>query len=102
MSEVLSPIVYQLGAGGILGFIAGYAVKKLLKLLAVIAGLFAVALIYLGYTGIISVNYQKLTEAIEGLMGGLGGASQWVSPIIANLPFAGSFVVGAALGLKKG
>ena len=102
MSEVISPIIYQLGAGGILGFVAGYAIKKLLKILAVIAGLFALALIYLGYTGIISVNYEKLTEAIEGLMGDLGGASQWVSPIVANLPFAGSFLVGAALGLKKG
>lgn len=102
MSEVISPIIYQLGAGGILGFVAGYAIKKLLKILAVIAGLFALALIYLGYTGIISVNYDKLTEAIEGLMGGLGTASQWVSPIVANLPFAGSFLVGAALGLKKG
>lgn len=102
MSEVLSPVLYQLGAGGILGFIVGYAVKKVLKILAVIAGLFALVLIYLGYADIISVNYGKLTEAIEGLMGGLGGASQLVSPIIASLPFAGSFLVGAALGLKKG
>lgn len=102
MSELLSPLVYQLGAGGILGFLAGYAIKKVVKIAAVIAGLFALALIYLGYTGVISVNYEKLTEATEGLIGDLGGASQWVSPIIANLPFAGSFVAGAALGLKKG
>ena len=33
MSELISPIVYQIGAGGILGFIVGYAVKKLLKIL---------------------------------------------------------------------
>jgi len=102
MSEVFSPILYQLGAGGILGFIVGYAVKKVIKILAVIAGLFALVLIYLGYTDIISVNYTKLVEAVEGLMGGLGGASQLVSPIVASLPFAGSFLVGAALGLKKG
>jgi len=102
MSEVFSPILYQLGAGGILGFIVGYAVKKVLKILAVIAGLFALVLIYLGYTDIISVNYGKLTEAIEGLMSGIGEASQLVSPIIANLPFAGSFLVCAALGFKKG
>ena len=29
MSELISPIVYQIGAGGILGFIVGYAVKAL-------------------------------------------------------------------------
>ena len=77
-----------------MGFVAGCAIKKLLKILAVIAGLFALALIYLGYTGIISVNYEKLTEAIEGLMSGLRGATQWAWPIIANLSFAGSFLVG--------
>jgi len=48
------------------------------------------------------VNYGKLIEAIEGLMSGLGEASQLFSPIIANLPFAGSFLVCAALGFKKG
>jgi uncharacterized membrane protein (Fun14 family) len=102
MSELLSPLVYQIGAGGILGFLAGYAIKKVVKIAAVIAGLFALALIYFGYTGVINVNYEKLTEATEGLIGDLSGASQWISPIIANLPFAGSFLAGAALGLKKG
>jgi len=102
MSEVFAPILFQLGAGGILGFIVGYAIKKVLKILAVVAGLFALALIYLAYIDIISVNYGKLTEAIERLLSGLGEASQLVSPIVANLPFAGSFLVGAALGLKKG
>jgi uncharacterized membrane protein (Fun14 family) len=102
MSELISPIVYQIGAGGILGFIVGYAVKKLLKVLAVIIGLFALALIYLGYTGIINVNYDKLTVAIEGIIGKLNGASALISPIIASLPFAGTFIIGAVIGFKKG
>lgn len=102
MSELISPIIYQLGIGGILGVVVGYAVKKVLKILALIAGLFALTLIYLGYTGIISVNYTNLAGAIGGLLGNLGGASQWLSPIIANLPFGGSFVVGATMGFKKG
>jgi uncharacterized membrane protein (Fun14 family) len=102
MSELLPPIVYQVGAGGIFGFIVGYAVKKLLKLLAVIAGLFALALIYLGYTGIIGVDYDKLTQAVSGLAHSLGGEAQWMSPIIASLPFAGTFILGTILGLKKG
>jgi uncharacterized membrane protein (Fun14 family) len=77
-------------------------VKKLLKLLAIIAGLLALLLIYLGYIGIISVDYDKLVQAIEGGLGSLGGAAQWITPIIASLPFAGTFIVGAVLGLKKG
>jgi uncharacterized membrane protein (Fun14 family) len=102
MSELISPIVYQIGAGGILGFIVGYAIKKLLKIIAVIVGLFAIALIYLGYTGIINVDYDKLTVAIKGIIGNLGGASEWITPIIASLPFAGTFMLGAVIGLKKG
>lgn len=102
MSEILLPIAYQLGAGGILGFIVGYAVKKMMKILAVIVGLFTLVLIYLGHVGVINVNYDKLAEAIENMYGSAGGASQWLTPIVANLPFAGTFMVGAAIGFKAG
>ena len=102
MSELISPIIYQVGAGGILGFIAGYAIKKVSKIVAIVAGLFALVLIYLGYTGVINVNYAKLTELIEEWLRGLGEASHLLSPITANLPFAASFAAGAALGLRKG
>jgi len=102
MSEVFLPIAYQLGAGGVLGFVVGYAIKKMLKILAVILGLFALAIIYLGYSGIIQVNYEKFAELIERTYIGAGQASQWMTPIIAHLPFAGSFLAGIALGLKVG
>jgi len=102
MSEILTPVVYQLGIGGILGFFVGYAIKKLTKLLAVLAGLFALLLIYLGYQGVINVNYGKLAEAVQGLMGGASQALNWLTPIIANLPFAGSFMAGMVAGLKIG
>lgn len=65
MSEVLTPIVYQLGVGGIGGFIAGYEVKKIAKIIAVILGIFFLLLVYPGYTGVISVNYERLTEAVS-------------------------------------
>ena len=45
MSEIVLPIVYQLGAGGILGFVVGYAIKKMMKIVAVIIGIFALILI---------------------------------------------------------
>ena len=105
MSEILTPIVYQLSAGGIAGFVVGYAIKKLAKIVAVIAGIFVLALIYLGNIGVINVRYDKLTEMIRGVLGngGLeGGATQWIAPLIANLPFAGTFIVGFALGIKMG
>ena len=102
MSEVLTPVVYQLGIGGVLGFFAGYAIKKLTKLIAAVTGLLALLLIYLGYEGIITVNYEKLTEKIQILIGTVGQAPNVITPIISGLPFAGSFLAGAALGLKFG
>lgn len=102
MSEVLTPIVYQLGIGGTLGFFAGYAIKKLTKLIAAVTGLVALLLIYLGYEGIITINYDKLTEKIQSLIGIVSQAPDIITPIISGLPFAGSFLAGAALGMKIG
>jgi len=102
MSEILTPIIFQLGAGGIAGFVVGYALKKLAKIVAFILGLFFIVLLYLGFTGIINVNYGKLIEAIEGFMRSVVGASSWITTVIAVLPFAATFAVGFAVGLKVG
>ena len=102
MSEALTPLVYQLGVGGIIGFFVGYAIKKLTKLIGVIAGLIALLMIYLGYEGVISINYDKLTQMLQSLTGTAGQATSMLTPIIANLPFAGSFLAGTAVGLKLG
>jgi len=102
MSEVLTPIAYQLGVGGVLGFFVGYAVKKLTKIVAVLAGVLAFILIYLGYQGVISMNYDKLAEMLGRLLGTAGQTASLLTPIVANLPFAGSFILGAAVGLKVG
>ena len=102
MSEILSPLAYQLGVGGVGGFIVGYAFKKISKLIIILAGLFFLLLLYLGYSGIISINYDKLLEAIGNGLGLGGQAVQWLIGIISILPFAGSFTVGFFLGLKMG
>lgn len=102
MSEVVTPIVYQLGIGAIGGFIVGYALKKVTKIVAVIIGLFILALIYLGYSGILTINYDKLGEAVSKALGGAGTATGWLAPIIAHLPFAGAFGLGFFLGFKMG
>jgi uncharacterized membrane protein (Fun14 family) len=60
ISEILPPIVFQVGTGGIGGFIVGFAVKKLSKLIAIVVGLFLLVLIYLGTQGIVSINYSTL------------------------------------------
>lgn len=102
MSEVLSPLVYQLGIGGIGGFIVGYAIKKISKLIIILIGLFLIALLYLGTQGIININYGALWTALEGAFSFAGEAASWLIGLVSILPFAGSFIVGFLLGLKLG
>lgn len=102
MSEILTPFAYELGVGGVGGFIAGYALKKISKLIVVLIGLFFLVLLYLGYSGIISINYDKLLEAIGNGLGLGGQAAQWLIGIISVLPFVGSFALGFLLGFKMG
>lgn len=102
MSEVLSPIIFQLGVGGIGGFIVGYSLKKISKLILVLVGIFIIALIYLGVKGIISINYEALFTAIGDLLGAASAASSWLVHVIALLPFAGSFIAGFVIGFKLG
>lgn len=102
MSEVASPLVFQLGVGGIGGFVVGYALKKLSKLILVLIGLFTLMLIYLSTQGILDVNYAALWDALSHLAGSAGSAFNWLVAVISLLPFAGSFIVGFLLGLKLG
>ena len=100
--SLLPPLAVELGVGGVGGFIAGYALKKLLKIVAVVIGLFILALVYLGYRGIISINYGELGNTVSGALGLSGQVSEWITPIIAHLPFAGAFGLAFVLGFKMG
>ncbi|MGB9740645.1 MAG: FUN14 domain-containing protein [Candidatus Bathyarchaeia archaeon] len=102
MSELISPLVYQLGIGGIGGFIVGFALKKLSKLIMVLIGLFVIALIYLSTQGIININYSALFTAVSSLFGLAGEAFSWLVRVISLMPFVGSFIVGFLLGFKLG
>ena len=102
MSEIVTPIIYQLSVGGVLGFFVGYALKKALKILALIMGLFAVCLLYLGHVGALNINYDRLFGVVNDLFQGWGEASQILVFLFISLPFSGSFLLGGALGFKKG
>jgi uncharacterized membrane protein (Fun14 family) len=102
MSAVLPSVVYQLGVGGIGGFIVGYAIKKISKLIVVLMGLFIIFLLYLGTSGIISINYEQLWNALTSLLGPASQAAAWLVGLISLLPFMGSFLTGFLLGFKLG
>jgi uncharacterized membrane protein (Fun14 family) len=102
MSEIFPSLGYQLGIGGIGGFIVGYALKKISKLIVIVLGLFIAALLYLGVQGIIGINYEALRTAIANSLGMVESAFSWIVELVSLLPFAGSFIVGFLLGLKLG
>jgi uncharacterized membrane protein (Fun14 family) len=102
MSEIFSPIVFQLGLGAVGGFVVGFALKKLAKLFIVLIGIFVIVLLYLGTSGVISINYNALWSTIAGWLGGAAQAAGWLVGLISLLPFIGSFLVGFLLGLKIG
>ncbi len=102
MSEIITPVVYQLGLGAIGGFVVGFALKKIAKIFIVIIGIFILALLYLGANNVININYGNLWNTIANGLGIAGAAASWVVGVISILPFAGSFIVGFLLGLKIG
>lgn len=104
--ETFYPLLSQLGFGGILGFVIGYASKKLLKILMVFIGLFFMSLLYLSYMGFIQINYDKISQSVEGFLKSLfslfSGGLSLPAFLSINIPFVGSFIVGFGLGFKIG
>jgi uncharacterized membrane protein (Fun14 family) len=102
LSEIITPIAYQLGLGAIGGFVVGFALKKIAKIFLIVLGIFIVALLYLGASNIININFGALWDAVGGWLGGAGEAASWLVGLIAIIPFIGSFAVGFFLGFKLG
>jgi uncharacterized membrane protein (Fun14 family) len=105
--ESLSPALFSAGAGGVIGFRAGFAIKKIIKIIAVIAGIFFAALIYFQSQNLISVNWDKIEamtqSGIATLAGTLTDTGQ-ISTIAGNLgiPLTGGLAAGFAFGFLKG
>lgn len=102
MVEILTPLLTQLGVGGVAGLCVGYALKKVGKIAAFILGIAFIGLELLAYKGIIDIHYDALITWGEELIGQVGVLEGLMTLIIANMPFAASFLVGLAIGIKMG
>jgi uncharacterized membrane protein (Fun14 family) len=101
--DVLTALLFQAGGGLILGFSAGYALKKLVKVVLLVLGVFTVGLLVLAYYGIIAVNWDKLALLVERALAGAQATTYSIqSFVIASIPFAGAFTAGFILGFKYG
>jgi uncharacterized membrane protein (Fun14 family) len=102
MSEIIMPLVYQFGLGGVGGFILGFALKKVAKIFIVVIGIFILAMLYLGVGNIVNVNYSALSDAVGKWFGTAGQSVSWIVGLVSLLPFVGSFMLGFFLGFKLG
>lgn len=93
------PQLAQLGTGGVGGFLAGYAIKKIVKIAVFFLGLGFLSLLYLSQKDIVSINYGRLIDAISASLTRIPG---FLSTVIIILPFTSSFAVGFTLGIWKG
>jgi uncharacterized membrane protein (Fun14 family) len=64
----IMPFVSTIGFGGIVGFLLGFALKRIMKILAVIAGVFFAALLYLESQHIVNVNWDKIQTISNGVL----------------------------------
>jgi uncharacterized membrane protein (Fun14 family) len=66
--ESFGPTAATLGGGFFVGFLIGYALKKVIKMVAVIAGLFLAGLVYLQSQQIANINWNKLQTVSGGVL----------------------------------
>lgn len=101
-TSYLTPLITQLGVGGIIGLCIGYALKKMAKIVAAIIGLFALGLIFLETQGLISVDWLGVEAWGNTALSSLGQFEGLLGSLLANLPFAGGAIVGFGIGVKMG
>jgi uncharacterized membrane protein (Fun14 family) len=101
-SSYLTPLVTQLGVGGIVGLCIGYALKKIAKIVAVLIGVFALGLLYLETQGLISVDWLGVEAWGNTALSGLGRMEGALGMMLSNLPFAGGALIGFGIGIRMG
>ena len=105
--EIIPSALLSLGSGGIVGFVIGFALKKVVKILAIIAGIFLGSLIYLQSQSIIAVRWEKLHSILQSTLPIINnsisdaGLANSITGII-GMPLLGGLSAGLVLGLAKG
>ncbi len=61
----IAPFAGTVGGGFFLSFIAGWAIKKVMRLAAIIIGLFIAALAYLEYQRILNIDWNRIEIASQ-------------------------------------
>ncbi len=95
----MSSMFGDMGVGALVGFITGYALKKLMKLAMAIIGAYVLSLFYLQQKGVITINTDKLFNLTGSITQQVVSLSQ---KVVGILPGTSAFVAGFYIGFKKG
>ena len=105
VTEVMIPLLSQLGLGAVIGFCVGFMVKKVSKIAALVVGLAFVMLQVLAYYGVITIDWAPIKGWWDQATDPDTLQGQWASVrsiLFANVPALGGAVPGFVMGLKAG
>ena len=100
LSESITHVLFQLGIGGIGGFLIGYTMRKVIKI-AFILGVVVFSLIFLAYTNVINVDYKGLSETASSLVNAINPALNLFTPLLGHVPFIASLILGLIIGFRR-
>lgn len=96
----LEQIVATMGSGVVLGGVAGFAAKKLVKLFAVVAVLEVGLLAVLERSGVLNVHWGALDGFLANTVGSVESGLLSVVSLAAALPIGAGLVGGFLAGFK--
>ncbi len=92
----------QMGSGAGLGFITGYAIKKILQAVMVVVGVFVMGLFGLASTGSITIHWDKVFSSANVASAQVADfAASTGSVVFAHFPITAGFGLGFVYALKK-
>ncbi|MBV9177414.1 MAG: FUN14 domain-containing protein [Nitrososphaeraceae archaeon] len=107
-STNLTPLLSTIGFGGIVGFLIGFMLKKVMKILAIIAGALFAFLLYLQSQEMLNIYWDRLQNTSQGIVSAITAALTTTTAAGGSMSIpgiqltTGSAAVGFTIGFMKG
>jgi uncharacterized membrane protein (Fun14 family) len=92
----------QMGGSALMGAVIGFAAKKVAKVIAIIIGLELVLFKFLESRGVLTVNWDRLTNASQAAADqGAQATQSLIDTFVSTAGIGASFAGGFLLGFKR-
>jgi uncharacterized membrane protein (Fun14 family) len=92
----------QMGGSALMGAVIGFAAKKVAKVIAIIIGLELVLFKFLESRGVLTVNWERLTNASQTAADqGAQATQSLIDTFVSTAGIGASFAGGFLLGFKR-